>query len=353
MGSQIKNKQKRQLGLFVDGTRPADLPTSMEAVRYRVMGITHCVEREITMFNEKYMTPENFSIQDINNFFSDVSKKTGSSFNNVDAVKEWKDLELILNSVKTNSDFIYRWQYYLLRSIFDRDKTFQNLTQSLLNDLHLAYEYLQKYCNSFVAETNGLNVACVRDYENSIIDWTEGINEIFTEVNSCCGQINTLRLPFAKCLGQYSTMFDLMTKTCNTILSICTPMKHWVMADTCYPHKIQGEITRLTQLLTDKRDSWKTATTAKEHELSEWKRNVWTTAKLDRRLAEAKNRKRRLRQEELSTKDQWETLSNDLIKMRRQLETVKEQLHSNRKQSLSTVQLLIGKEKQIIIHTAS
>lgn len=220
------------------------VPISLEGERRKAMKLIFRMERDSEHFREKWLLDEtDENTDDWVEFVNLVRNKSNSPF------KGYKDFDKELQKLKNDRGYLGSRTDTIsqLQNVCDRAKAFEEIYDLNYQRIDDALKhYMAKYCHSFFAELEDLDVGCVREYENSINDWQKEIRNCLADAEKAMGDINELLdISFAEYVSSYAHALRAMHFALDSFLCVSDPFRSWVTADEGYITKVRIEIDKL------------------------------------------------------------------------------------------------------------
>lgn len=211
--------------------RHSDVPTSLEAVRSKILGVVHAVERETKEFSTIHLKPT-----------AEESSKILDYLRRVKSLAEAASLvqmgERVMMLTERDQDTA------VLKRAVEREMSFGYIATYLYPELYNVYHrYLSRFCLSLERETGQLGLNPVIDYENKIIGWKEDLNDRMRAVEKILREKSSYdRAPVQNYVIELGRIRKMMTDVCQSMNEACEVMKVWVMTDYAYSHRLHDEI---------------------------------------------------------------------------------------------------------------
>lgn len=255
-------------------TSSSDVVTSLEAIRSKVLGVVHAVERETKDVATVY-SKNPIDLTKVVNFVR--SKKSLSEARNLEELGDR------LMSLTVADDAELRQMRQLKRAV-EKGMSFDYLLSYLCPQLRKAYDrYLRRYCLSFEREAGQLGLGPVIEYENNITKWKADIRDRFTNIGSILKEKSASEAvdsSVAHLLADQTSQHNKMTDACQSLHHICEMMKAWAMADFAYAHRLQDEINDLTHRREELKKTIKTSEVELERQKVKIKRQEFSTTQV-------------------------------------------------------------------------
>lgn len=308
--------------------QPPRVPISLEGERRKAMKLVFRMEKEAEHFREKWLMDETDENTDEWMEFINLMKNKS----NVSMFKNFKDFEAELEKLKEDRGFLGSRVMTIaqLQKVCDRAKTFEELYERNHQRIEDALKhYMSKYCHSFFAELEELDVPCVRDYENSINGWQREINNSLREAEQAMDNIVELvNMSFVDYIASYGQVLRSMHVALDCFLAVSDPFRSWVTADEGYITKVKLELAYLqsrkaSMAESTRKDSFRIHET-KAKELQTGFRNK----KLGEKVQGTVSNRQFCRKREFSFVDKIEMTENILHEKKLELEQAMAKLHS-------------------------
>lgn len=307
--------------------QPPRVPVSLEGERRKAMNLIYRMERESDYFREKWLLDETDENSDEWLEFINLAKnnKATSTF------KTYRDFEKELVKLRADTDYLGSRHGTIsqLQRVCDRAKAFDDLYDVNYQRIDDALKkYMGKYCHSFFAEMEDFEVACVREYENSINDWQREIRRTLVDAEQAMGNITELTdISFTEYVSSYGHVIRSMHVALDCFLCASDPFRSWVTADEGYVTQIRIEIGYLQRQKAGiselaRKNSFKIQET-KAKEL----RASFRNKKLEEQVQGTVSNRQFCRKREFSYVDKIEITENILHERRLQLDEAARKLH--------------------------
>ncbi|XP_053374984.1 uncharacterized protein LOC123534144 isoform X2 [Mercenaria mercenaria] len=303
------------------------VPISLEGERRKAMKLIFRMEKDSEFFREKWLldvTDEN--TEDWVEYVNLVKNKTNKQF------RDYKEFEKELVKLKDDRGYLGSRVATIsqLQKVCDRGRAFEDLYDLNYKRTEDAWKhYMAKYCHSFFAELEYLDVECVREYENSINEWQEEIRSCLSDAEKAMSNITELLdISFSEYVSSYAHVLRSMHIILDSFLCVSDPFRSWVTADEGYVTKIRIEIGYLQRqkgVITEayRKNSFKIQETkAKELQTS------FRNKKLDEKVRGTVFNRQFCRKREFSFVDKIEMTGNILHEKNLELEEAMAKLHS-------------------------
>lgn len=266
-------------------TSSSDVVTSLEAIRSKVLGVIHAVERETkdvaTVYNKNPI--DSTKVVDFV-----LSKKSLSEARSLDELGE----RLMRLTVADDAE---ERQIRQLKRAVEKGMSFDYLLNYLCPELRKAYDrYLRRFCLSFEREAGQLGLRPVIEYENNITKWKTDIADRFSSIGSILKERTASQAvgpSVAHLLADQTTLHSMMTDTCQSLRHICEVMKAWVMADFAYAHRLQDEMNECVHRREEMKKTIKTGEAELERQQVKVKRQEFSTTQVKQVLRKVTNDK--------------------------------------------------------------
>lgn len=297
--------------------QPPRAPISLEGERRKAMKLIYRMERDCGTFRERFLIGETDENSDDWVEFANLAKnKAGKNF------KDYRDFRNELDRLREDRGYLGSRILMItqLEKVCERARQFEHLYQVNYQRIDDALnQYMAKYCQSFFAELEDLDVECVRDYENGINDWQMEIQEFLKEAENCKGDIDDIaRMSFIDYLNSYGIILRCMHSVLDAFLCVTDPFRSWVTADEGYLTKVRIELDCLQRQKTNKNEALRKNSLKIHERKSKELRLSFNTKKLDEQVSGTVSNRQFCQKREFSFVDKIEMTENILHE--RQLE---------------------------------
>ncbi|XP_060579421.1 uncharacterized protein LOC132736327 isoform X2 [Ruditapes philippinarum] len=217
------------------------VPISLEGERRKAMKLIFRMEKNSEHFREKWLldvTDEN--TDEWVEYINLVKNKSNKQYRN------YKDFEKELIKLKNDQGYLGSRTATIsqLQTVCERAKAFEDIYDLNYQRIDDALKhYMGKYCHSFVAELEDLDVECVREYENAINEWQAEIRGCLDDAEKAMCNINEMfDISFSEYVSSYAHAVRAMHMVLDSFLCVSDPFRSWVTADEGYVTKIRIEI---------------------------------------------------------------------------------------------------------------
>lgn len=226
--------------------QPPRVPISLEGERRKAMKLIYAMEKDCTHFRENWLLNESDeNTEDWVEFVNLAKTRPGGN----GTFNSYKDFEKELPALREDRGFLGSRIMTIsqLQRVCDRVKAFDNLFELSHSRIEDALNhYMSKYCLSFFAEIEDMDVECVRDYENSIDEWQAEINCCLQDAEKAMSHIQRLTAqPFVEYVKTYGKVLYAMHAAIDALTAVCDPFRSWVTADEGYVKKLRLELACL------------------------------------------------------------------------------------------------------------
>jgi len=299
--------------------RPPRAPISLEGERRKAMKLVYRMEQDCEHFREKWLlSGVEDSTDDWNEFLNLSKGRRAGGFSH------YKDFESELNKIRQEGGFLASRVTTMnqLQKVCDRAKAFDDLFELSFTRIEDALiHYMSKYCLSFFAEADDLDIDCVRDYDNGINEWQIEIRSCLRDAEKCMESIHEhLELGFAEYINSYSEVLHSMHGALDAFIATCDPFRSWITADEGYLKKVrielscvEGQKNRNEQIL--RRHSYKL-----HEDKAKGLRTSFNNKKIDQEVQGTVSNRRFCRKREYSFVDKIEMTRNILEEKRMELD---------------------------------
>ena len=233
------------------------VPISLEGERRKAMKLVYAMERDCLHFRETWlMNVDDDRTDDWVEFVNLAKNRTSST----GSYAGYKDFEKDLVNLREDTGYLgSRVQTIAeLQKVCNRAKAFENMFElSYLRIEDALNQYMSKYCLSFFAEIEGMDVESAREYENGINGWQ-------IEIKCCLNDAAKAKLAIQQLFGKnfvdyvrlYAQVLHGMYSAFDAFMAVCDPFRSWVTADEGYVKRIrielsclEGQKSRATEIL--------------------------------------------------------------------------------------------------------
>lgn len=204
------------------------------------MKLVYRVEKDAEAFREKWLLDE--TDENTNDWLEYLNMIRGKG----EGFKNTKELEKNLDKIKSDKEYMGSRVLTIVQlgKVCERQKLFEEFYDTLTQRVEDAlYHYMAKYCHSFFAELEDMDVACVRDYENNINDWQAEIKACLMEAEASMSDLMDMcETSLVEYIGSYGQVLMCMHSVLDAFLGVCDPFRSWVTADEGYVKKIRIEL---------------------------------------------------------------------------------------------------------------
>lgn len=301
-------------------------PISLEGERRKALKLIYSVEKVVDNFREKWLFDETDENTDEWLEFINLAKGKQGSY------KDPKEFAKDIPRLKNDSGFLGSRVLLIaqLQRVCERAKLFEELFESCYQRIEDALnEYMGKYCHSYVAELEDLDVQCVRDYENGINDWQEEIRTCLREAESAMDDLNDMvSQGFVEYITSYGQVLHCMYATLDALASAAEPFRSWVLADEGYIKKIQIELDCLHRQRARINETIRKNTFRIEESKSKTLRSSFNNKKLGETVQGTVVGRGFCRKREFSFVDKIEMTENILHEKKMELDEAQHKLHT-------------------------
>lgn len=222
------------------------VPISLEGERRKAMKLIYAMEKDCTHFLENWLLTETCDhVDEWVELVTHVKNRSGGN----GTFSSYKEFEKELERLRAEQKFlgISTTMLLQLQRVCERAKGFERLFElSHMRIEDALAHYMGKYCLSFFAEIEDMNIECVRDYENSINEWQVDIQCCLGDAEKAMATLQDLTdKPFVDYLKKYDKVLQAMHSAIDAFVSVCDPFRSWVTADEGYIKKVRLELACL------------------------------------------------------------------------------------------------------------
>ncbi|XP_052243000.1 uncharacterized protein LOC127852929 isoform X2 [Dreissena polymorpha] len=310
-------------------------PISLEGERRKAMKLVYNMEKDCDHFREKWLLEDTDDNSDDWLEFINLAKNRKGVVGNVSSHREFaKELQ----KIRLEGGFLASRVSTIdqIQKVCERAKAFDDTFELNYQRIEDALNhYMVKYCLSFFAELEELDVECVRDYENGINQWHAEIRACLQEAESAKDNIQEhLQLGFAEYVSSYSQIVRSMHSVLDAFLAVCDPFRSWVSADEGYIKKIRIELACLDGQRNRKSEAVRRNTFRMHEDNAKGLRTSFQNKQLDEKVQTTGHSRKFCRKREFSYLDKIEMTENILHERRRELEEAQSKLQARPLHSL-------------------
>ncbi|XP_064613400.1 structural maintenance of chromosomes protein 1A-like [Liolophura sinensis] len=303
-------------------------PVSLEAERRRVMITVHRVEKDLHRFWESWLKTAKADFVEIwLDFILRVDQKLG----NKRPPKDASEFDSHLRRFEYDPEFSQRPEVNQLKQICARSLTFDEIVLKSRARLQQAVEdHLAKYCLSFVAEVDDMDIPSVLEYENNISEWRGTIYKSFDEVDKVYSELRKYSDNFCAYVENYAKVLSIMERTCDAFRPIFEPVKNWVMTDENYPRRLQDDINKLNKRKLDIQQVGRRIHRNVGADKSRINRRRYQSLQIEKQMQDLLEERRFYRKKEITARENFAKIDADLERKKGDLRDIAEQYKSRR-----------------------
>ena len=310
-------------------------PVSLEAERQRAMKIVHRVEKMAGNFDRNWIRDASDDyvdswLQFIEFATTNAGMKRCTTTNAGNRKRKSYDvfgeeLKQMRTHVAMTSK---RKDIDQMERVVDRAKLFDNLLLEASEKLRNVLENLvAKYCLSFAYEGAEQELDSVIEYENSINDWTE-------KVQNYLDRLQTLDMDMREQEGftiesyirNYGKVLHYMSLILEIIPKICNIFKDWVIADEAYPRKLQQEMNGYQQEKDEIAEVIRRRQNQRDEAKSRLQRAGYDSKKIQEHIQWTISERKQCRKRELAHQDEIDILEEDIAEKGAEFEKLSHEL---------------------------
>ncbi|WAR01451.1 hypothetical protein MAR_008009 [Mya arenaria] len=313
--------------------QPPRAPISLEGERRKAMKLVYRMERECEQFRERWLLLDNDdNTDDWLEFVNLAKSRHGGAFGH------YRDFEKALNRIKQEGGFLGSRVSVIsqLQKVCERAKAFDELFELSFHRIEDALNhYMAKYCLSFFAELDDMDVDCVREYDNSITEWQLEIRACLQEAEGAMETIHEfLDLGFTEYISSYSQVIRAMHASLDALIATCDPFRSWISADEGYLKRIRIELACLEGQKNRNAEVLRKHSFKVHEDKAKGLRTSFNNKKLNQEVQGTVSNRKFCRKREFSFVDKIEIAENILEERRLELEEAQSRLHARPLHSL-------------------
>ncbi|KAL4223185.1 hypothetical protein ACF0H5_016657 [Mactra antiquata] len=313
--------------------QPPRAPISLEGERRKAMKLIYRLEKDCETFREKYLLGETDENSDEWVEFVNLAKNKGTSH-----YKDYRVFSRELDRLREDRGYLGSRVLTItqLEKVCERARQFERLYQLNCQRVDDALnQYMAKYCQSFFAELEDLDVESVRDYENGINDWQYEINDCLMEAERAKEDLHDIAgTSFVEYLNGYGSVLRCMHAALDAFLGVADPFRSWVTADEGYLTKVRLELDCLRRQKQNKNEVLRKNSFKINEKKSKELRTSFNNKKLGEKVSGTVSNRQFCRKREFSFVDKIEMAENILHERQMELEEAMNKLHTRPLHSL-------------------
>lgn len=215
-------------------------PASREAAYRTIIRYVNEVCLQIRKFAKKYLNRDAIDYSACAKCLKDLCSAWETDLSKFTTWKEF----LEKHKLKTIEEGMRKKDAYKdLLHICERAREYELMVPAVREMIvECARSHLYKYCQSFVEETEEIEIQPVLEYEEAIRSYKSEIDAKIDKINKNILEYGELKKPFETFVTDGSVHAKLMEETCVLLIEVSHAAKKWVAEDAAYPDKLLQDV---------------------------------------------------------------------------------------------------------------